>query len=276
MVKLNNGFVPETVEEALLIMKEEKAKPYGGGTDLMIDEKREGSYLFLHKVPDLKRITEDADYIKIGAEATFTDIEESDITPQILKDAMANLAGPAIRNFGTIGGNIGNGSAKADSVLILFATDALMVLKSADSERTIYVKDFYKEKKQLDIKEGELIVEVLIPKKYLNDYYYKKIGARNALAISRMGFAALFHEENGIIKHISVAFGAVEPTIVRRPEIDKMLIGKTITEAKELKAAYLSAYDNAINPSAGRVSKEYRKTLCMNLLKDFLEKNGVL
>jgi xanthine dehydrogenase FAD-binding subunit len=275
VVKVRNGFVPETVEEALLIMKEEKVRPYGGGTDLMIDEKREATYLFLHKIPELKGITEDADYIKIGAEATFTDIEESDVTPQILKDAIGNLAGPAIRNFGTIGGNIGNGSAKADSVLILFATDSLMVLKSADSERTIYVKDFYKERKKLDLREGELIVEILIPKKYLENYYYKKIGARDALAISRMGFAALFHEENGVIKHVATSFGAVEPTIVRRPEIDEMLIGKTIAEAKELKDAYLNAYDNAINPSAGRVSKEYRKTLCMNLLKDFLEKNGI-
>lgn len=275
MVRLENGYVPETVEEALRIMKEEKVIPYGGGTDLMIEGEEEASYLFLAKVPELKKITEDADYIRIGAECTFTDIEESDITPQILKDAMYGLAGPAIRNFGTIGGNIGNGSAKADSVLILFATDSLMVLKSADSERTIYVKDFYKERKQLDLREGELIVEVLIPKKYINNYYYKKIGARDALAISRMGFAALLHEENGVIKHVATAFGAVEPVIVRRPEIDEMLIGKTIVEAKELKSAYLSAYDNAINPSAGRVSKEYRKTVCMNLLKDFLEENGI-
>lgn len=275
MVKLNSGYVPETVDEALAIMKEQEVKPYGGGTDLMIDEKRDSTYLFLHKVPELKRITEDLDYIRIGAEATFTDIEESDVTPQILKDAMSHLAGPAIRNFGTIGGNIGNGSAKADSVLILFATDSLMVLKSTDSERTIYVKDFYKGRKQLDLRKGELITEVLIPKKYLNNYYYKKIGARDALAISRMGFAALLHEENGIIKHIATAFGAVEPIIIRRPEIDAMLIGKTIAEAKALKNDYLKAYDDAINPSAGRVSKEYRKNVCMNLLKDFLEENGI-
>lgn len=275
MVKLNNGYVPETLEEALSIMKEEKVKPYGGGTDLMIDENREGTYLFLHKVEELKRITEDTDYVRIGAECTFTDIEESELAPQILKDAMSHLAAPAIRNFGTIGGNIGNGSAKADSALILFATDSLMLLKSVDSERTIYVKDFYKDRKQLDLREGELIVEILIPKKYLGNYYYKKIGAREALAISRIGFAALFNQENGVIKHVATAFGAVEPVIIRHPEIDGMLIGKTVAEAKELKDAYLNAYANAINPSAGRVSKEYRKTVCMNLLKDFLEQNGI-
>lgn len=275
MVKLNNGYVPETVDEAVAIMKAEKVSPYGGGTDLMINEDEETTYLFLNRIPELKRIMEDFDYIRIGAESTFTEIEESDVAPQILKDAISQLASPAIRNFGTIAGNIGNGSAKADSALILFVTDSLIRLKSADSERTIYIKDFYKNRKQLDLKEGELIVEVLIPKKYLGNYYYKKIGARKALAISRLGFAGLFHEENGVIKHVATAFGAVEPIIARHPEIDEMLIGKTIIEAKSLKNIYLNTYDNAINPSAGRVSKEYRKTVCMNLLKDFLDQNGI-
>lgn len=275
MVKLDKGYIPETLEEALTIMRDEKVKPYSGGTDLMLEVEEDVSYLFLNKVQELKIIKLDSDYIRIGAQCTFTEIEESDVAPRILKEAMSQLAGPAVRNFGTIGGNIGNGSAKADSALIFFVTDSLIRLKSASSERTIYIKDFYKQRKQLDLREGELIVEVLIPKKYLENYYYKKIGARKALAITRVGFAALFHEENGVITHLATAFGAIEPIIVRHPEIDEMFIGKTISEAKGLKDNYLNLYENAIKPSAGRVSKEYRKDVCMNLLKDFLNENGI-
>ncbi|MGH4124239.1 MAG: FAD binding domain-containing protein [Clostridium sp.] len=275
MVKLDKGYIPETLEEALTIMRDEKVKPYSGGTDLMLEAGEGVSYLFLNKVAELKIIKSDSDYIRIGSQCTFTEIEESEVTPRILKDAMSQLAGPAVRNFGTIGGNIGNGSAKADSALVLFVTDSLIRLKSASSERTIYIKDFYKQRKQLDLREGELIVEVLIPKKYLENYYYKKIGARKALAITRVGFAALFQEENGVITHVATAFGAIEPIIVRHPEIDEMFIGKTISEAKGLKDNYLNLYENAINPSAGRVSKEYRKTVCINLLKDFLNENGI-
>jgi xanthine dehydrogenase FAD-binding subunit len=275
MVKLNNGYMPETLEEALKLMRDGKVRPYSGGTDLMLEVEEATSYLFLNKISELKIIIEDSDYIRIGAQCTFTEIEESDLAPQILKDAMSQLAGPAVRNFGTIGGNIGNGSAKADSALVLFVTDSLIRLKSASSERTIYIKDFYKQRKQLDLREGELIVEVLIPKKYLKNYYYKKIGARKALAITRVGFAALLHEEDGVITHLATSFGAIEPTIVRHPEIDEMFIGKTISEAKGLKDNYLKVYDNAINPSSGRVSKEYRKTVCINLLKDFLNENGI-
>ncbi|MGH4138391.1 FAD binding domain-containing protein [Clostridium sp.] len=275
MVKLNNGFLPETLDEALEVMRDEKVKPYSGGTDLMLEGGEGESYLFLNKIDELKIIKSDSDYIRIGSQCTFTEIEESDIAPQILKDAMSQLAGPAVRNFGTIGGNIGNGSAKADSALVLYVTDSLIRLKSADAERTINIKDFYKQRKQLDLREGELIVEFLIPKKYLENYYYKKIGARKALAITRVGFAALFNEENGVITHVATAFGAIEPTIVRHSELDEMLIGKTIGEAKGLKDNYLNLYENAMNPSAGRVSKEYRKTVCMNLLKDFLNDNGI-
>ncbi|MGH4118798.1 FAD binding domain-containing protein [Clostridium sp.] len=275
MVKLNNGYVPATLDEALLVMRDEKVKPYSGGTDLMLEVEEGESYLFLNKISELKIIREDSNYIRIGAQCTFTEIEESEASPQILKEAMSQLAGPAVRNFGTIGGNIGNGSAKADSALVLFVTDSLIRLKSASSDRTIYIKDFYKQRKQLDLREGELIVEVLIPKKYLENYYYKKIGARKALAITRVGFAALLHEEHGVITHVATAFGAIEPTIVRHPEIDEIFIGKTISEAKGLKDKYLDLYDNAINPSTGRVSKEYRKTVCINLLKDFLSENGI-
>ena len=275
MVKLNNGYMPESLDEALSIMRDEKVKPYSGGTDLMLEEGEGESYLFLNKIAELKEIKSDSDYIRVGAQCTFTEIEESQASPQILKDAMSQLAGPAVRNFGTIGGNIGNGSAKADSALILFVTDSKIRLKSADAERTIYIKDFYKQRKQLDLREGELIVEFLIPKKYLENYYYKKIGARKALAITRVGFAGLFYSENGVITHLATAFGAIEPTIVRHSELDEMLIGKTISEAKALKDNYLNLYENAINPSAGRVSKEYRKTVCMNLLKDFLSENGI-
>ena len=102
MVKLNNGYVPETVDEAVTIMKDEKVRPYGGGTDLMINEDKEVTYLFLHRIPELKRITEDFDYIRIGAQSTFTDIEESDVAPKILKDALSLLEGLAMRKWNLI------------------------------------------------------------------------------------------------------------------------------------------------------------------------------
>lgn len=270
-----NGFVAASLKEALEARKNPVYIPYAGGTDLMVDSDEAASYLFLHNVPELRKITSDSEFIRIGAALTFTEIIKSGLTPQILKDACAAIAAPAIRNQGTVGGNIGNGSAKADSALIFFVTDSKLRLMSANSDRIIPIKEFYQGRKKLALRPDELIVEVLIPKNGLDNYYYEKVGARNALAISRISFAAILDIKDGKIANLATAFGAVSEVVIRRDDIDKMLIGKTIEEAKALRADYLKAFDEAIVPTRGRVSEDYRKNVCMNLLKDFLDSKGI-
>ena len=81
--------------------------------------------------------------------------------------------------------------------------------------------------------------------------------------------------EDGKITRISAAFGAVADTVLRYKDIEAMLIGKTIEEAKALKADYLKAYADRMVLTRGRVSAEYRKNVCMNLLGDFLTKFGI-
>ncbi|MDR3271051.1 MAG: FAD binding domain-containing protein [Peptococcaceae bacterium] len=270
-----NGFVPESLAECLELKAKRSLTPYAGGTDLMIEEDRGGQYLFLHKIPELKRIREDDDNLYFGAACTFTELLESALAPAILKAALSRIAAPAIRNTGTIGGNIGNGSAKADSALIFFVTDSALKLSGSKGERLVPIQDFYLGRKKLDLQPDELISEVRMPKKWLSKYDYQKIGARKSLAISRLSFAGLFAEENGAITHCAVAFGAVSDVIIRRKDLDSLLIGKTIPDAKAAKSAYIKAYEEAIVPIRGRVSAEYRKETCLNLLKDFLNKMGI-
>ena len=269
------NYSPETLKEALLLRKDPELLPYTGGTDLMVEGKEEVKYLFLRKITEIKQIVEDDEYIRFGAACSFTEVIEHPLTPAILKEACLQIAAPAIRNAGSVGGNIGNGSAKADSALIFMVTHSNLRLKSADSERIIPIKDFYLGGGKLALAPDELIVEILMPKKGLKNYYYMKVGARNALAISRISFAGILDVVDGVIVNCAVAFGAVIDVIIRFDEIDKMLIGKTIEEAKKLKDAYIAAYDKAIVPRRGRVGVEYRKDVCMNLLRDFLDVNGI-
>lgn len=270
-----NGYLATSLQEALEIRAREVVTPYGGGTDLMIEPKEDATYLFLGKVPELKKISEDNQYIRIGAAATFTDILESELIPAILKEAVSQIAAPAIRNLGTAGGNICNGSPKGDSTLIFFATDAKLRLVSKNSERIIPIAEFFLGRKKIALKEDELLVEILLSRTGLANYYYKKVGARDALAISRVAFAAVMDIVDGKIAACKTAFGAVSDCFIRRPDIDEMLEGKTTEEAKAIKEQYLAAYDQAIVPIKGRISAEYRKTVCMNLLRDFLESNGI-
>jgi len=270
------NYAPKSLKEALVLLKENKLVPYTGGTDLMVEEKcSEAEYLFLGRIAELKNIVEDDEYIRFGAACTFAEVIDHALTPAILREACTQIAAPAIRNAGSLGGNIGNGSAKADSALIFIATDSFLRLASADAGRVIPVKDIYLGNRKLDLNPGELIVEILMPKNGLDNYYYKKVGARKALAISRISFAGILDIRDGVIKNNAVAFGAVIDVILRFDDIDKMLIGKTLDEARALKPAYLAAYEKAIIPRRGRVGVQYRKDVCMNLLRDFLDSNGI-
>ncbi len=269
-----NGFVPENLAQALELINEHSLVPYAGGTDLMVENRKGVSYLFLGKLPELRTIGEDADYIRIGSAVTFTEALASDLVPQLMKEAISRIAAPAIRNAGTFGGNIGNGSAKADSVLINFVADAKLRLLSVGGERIVEIDKFYLGRKKLDLAANEIIAEILLPKN-LDNFYYKKVGGRNALAISRVSFAGLLDVAEGKIVRFAAAFGAVADTVLRFKDLEANLIGKTLEEAKAEKQALLKAYSDKMVLTRGRVSAEYRKTVCMNLLKDFLEEKGI-
>ena len=270
-----NGYAPASLQEALELRAKYDVVPYAGGTDLMVENRPGVTYLFLHKIPELRRITVDENYVRIGAAVTFTEALADERVPQLMKEAVSRIAAPAIRNAGTFGGNLGNGSAKADSVLIEFVADARLRLVSASGERIVAVEDFYLGRKKLDLHSDELIAEILLPRTGLERYSYEKVGGRNALAISRVSFAGVFSMENGRITNVAAAFGAVADTVLRYRDIEQMLIGKTFEEAKALKADYLKAYAQRMVLTRGRVSAEYRKNVCMNLLNDFLTKFGI-
>ena len=271
-----SGFAPLTLKEALALRKDLAIIPYSGGTDIMVSGAcTESNYFFINNVKEMRQISSDENYIRFGAAYSFTETLENPLTPAILKEACSQIAAPAIRNAGTLGGNIANGSAKADTALIFMVTDSLLRLSSADSERLLPIREFYLGGGKTTLKPDELIVEILMPKFGIYEYYYKKVGARNALAIARTSFAGILDVEDGVIRKTAVAFGAVKDVIICLPEIDSMLIGKTIEEAREVKEAYITAYDEAIQPRPGRVGVKYRKDVCMNLLRDFLASNGI-
>ena len=286
------SFAPTSLQEALLLLGEDPCLiPYAGGTDLMVDAKEGAKYLFLNKIPEMKRITEDGEVIRFGAACAFSDVIKNPLTPAILKEACLSIAAPAIRNAGTLGGNIGNGSPKADSALVFMVTDSKLRLASAGSERILPIKDFYLGRNKTALAPGELIVEILTPRRGIDNYYYKKVGARNALAISRVSFAGIVdiqeiesghldddlnpvppeRKKHGVIKNCATAFGAVSDVIIRPAGIDSLLTGKCLDEVRENIETIIEAYSGAIVPVRGRVGMEYRKDVCMNLLRDFLE-----
>lgn len=142
----------------------------------MVEAKEDVTYLFLNKIPEIKRISEDDENIYIWAGCSFTDVLESVIIPKILKVAVAEIAAPAIRNFGTVGGNIWNGSPKGDSSIIFFVTESKLRLISNRGERIIPISEFFIGRNKTSLEKDELLVEIIMKKKGIDNYYFKKIG----------------------------------------------------------------------------------------------------
>ena len=270
-----NGFYPQNLDEALDLLSKHDVVPYAGGTDLMVQGKPNQTYLFVGKLPELRNISEDDEYVRIGAAVTFTEALASPLVPQFMKEAVSRIAAPAIRNAGTFGGNLGNGSAKADSVLVEYATGAKICVASVRGERVVPVERFYKGRKELDLAPDELILEVLLPKLGIDDYYYHKVGGRQALAISRVSFGGLLSVEDGVITRFTCAFGAVSGTVLRYPDLEAQLVGRTVEEARGASEKVIASYAERMQLTRGRVSAEYRKDVCLNLLGDFLASKGI-
>ena len=93
--------------------------------------------------------------------------------------------------------------------------------------------------------------------------------------MNKKTIAGVFAAENGRITNAAAAFGAVADTVLRYKDLETMLIGKTIDEAKAMKEEYLRSYADRMVLTRGRVSAEYRKGVCLRLLSDFLERFGV-
>lgn len=271
-----SGFWPTSLEEAVKIYNEENCTLYAGGTDLMVMGNTDVSYLYLNGIKALKDIHVDKDSIFIGSGVTFSDAVEDERIPMPLRQAARSVASPAIRNAATFGGNIANASDKADTVPVEFALDAKIHLISTSGERIVDIDKFHIARKHLDIRKGEIITGITIPISGNEKYYFKKVGGRNSMAVSFITFAGLFEEKDGIINRCSVAFGSVSDAIVRFRHIEDLLIGKSIADAKIIKDDIISKYNEALVTVDGRVSKEYCRIVCMNLLKDFLKETAGL
>ncbi len=271
-----NGYRPTTIAEALQLCRNNDIVPYAGGTDWMIGRDDSKTLLFLNGIPQLKEVEEEEEDIYIGAACTYTELLNLNLIPTVLKDAIAGIASPAIRNAGTIGGNICNASPAGDTLPVLYALDAELVISTVDTTEVIGIEEFITGPKKTRLQKDELIEQIIIPKKKISSYYYKKIGARKADAISKLSFVGLINIENEQIKDLACAFGAVGPTVVRSKELESILIGKTLKEAKEIKEEVMNKYNEIIRPiDDQRSTALYRKKVSLNLLQDFLETNGI-
>ncbi len=214
---------PRSLDEALEIRAGRGARPFAGGTDLMVRHRGytgtghriPGEILFLDRVSELCGIRREADELVIGAALPLNDIIGHPDCPSPLLEALELHAAWAIRNRATLGGNIANASPAADSVPPLAVLDAALTLLKPGGSRSVSVTDFATGPGRTVLADDEIISHIRIPLFHLPPQpvtggvpkeasiknrepagpapysYYRKAGTRRANALSRVALAGL-------------------------------------------------------------------------------------
>lgn len=274
---------PRTLVEAYDLLASAPHRPMAGGTDLLVQITAElgeapDRVLDLWAIDELRGIELAGDALKIGALATFADLRRSEIVRQrlpALVDAAATIGAVQIQNRATIGGNAVNASPAGDSLPLLLACDAVMVLGSRAGERSVPSHAFWPAYRETALASDELLVRVEIPLNAGRNVRYRKVGTRRAQAISKVVMGAAWRADGrGSAWHdVRFALGSVAPTPQRFPRTEGALEGEPPTEAvAERAVAALQAELSPIDDI--RSSAEYRREVAGRILHRLLRDEG--
>lgn len=274
-----NKYIPGTLEEALKILSEHDCYIMAGGTDLMVAKHRSSGLLpnldkdviYVMGLQELNFIKKVGGNIFIGATTNYTDILKSHLIPTLLKEIVLEIASPSLRNMATLVGNIGNASPAGDALVGLYIYDALIELTSVRGKRLTPISEFIYGVRRIHREKDELITAVIFPEDKFTATKWKKVGSRKAETISKITFAGAYTLEKDIVKDLRLAFGSVNITVVRRPELETKYIGLTVNQLHNKVDEILEEYGKFIVPiSDQRSTKDYRFKVAINIARDFI------
>jgi CO/xanthine dehydrogenase FAD-binding subunit len=271
--------VPTTLDAALQILaaSPDNYTPIAGGTELMValgaGRLQSHKLISLWNLEELRFIQETTDAIIIGAASTFTDIRNNPAIAKhlpLLTQAASWTGSIANQNRATIGGNIVNASPAADTPPALLAYDAELTLVSAQCERTIPYRDFHLAYKKTALVPGELLHSITILRNFSSyKLYIRKVGTRNAQAISKVALAAIARTNNNVIDDIRIAAASLREIPTRLYATEQSLINKPLTQ--ETIAHARATLINESKPIDDiRSTANYRTATAANLLEEFL------
>lgn len=253
--------------------------PIAGGTDIMVQyatgKLAARKLVSLWDLPELRGIDVSDAAVTIGAACTYTDIREHQVIAEefpLLTAAARWTGGIANQNRGTLGGNIVNASPAADSLPALLVYEAELILISARGEHHVRYIDFHTGYKQMLLAPDELIRAISLPRR-ISGYisYSRKVGARNAQAISKVSIAGVGRLVSGVMYDVRIAAGSVAPVPIRLRETEDLVNGKTISPDL-MQAARKSAISEVSPIDDIRSTAAYRSTVLGNLVAEFLQK----
>ncbi len=230
---------PSSLVDAYRLLTGGLLRPIAGGTDLMVQITGElgdppRRILDLWQLDELRGITVDGRAIVLGALTTYAEIRRSPLIGEFLPElgeAAATIGAAQIQNRGTLGGNIANASPAGDTLPVLLATDAQIVVGSARGERTIAAHDFWTAYRQTAMAPDELILRIRIPLANDRQVRFRKIGTRRAQAISKVVMALAWRTgSDGAWQDVRLALGSVAERPIRVWETEQILQGSPPTQ----------------------------------------------
>ena len=273
---------PRTLEEAYAVLAALPHRPLAGGTDVLVEITGEigetpERLVDLWALDELRGIGVEDGALVAGALTTYTQLRtSSDVAEHLpaLAACAATIGAAQIQNRGTLGGNAANASPAGDTLPILLATDAELVLGSTRGERTVVAAEFWPEYRRTVLAADELIVRIRFPLRRGREVRFRKVGARQAQAISKVVMALAWQPaEDGAWRDVRLALGSVAATPIRASGTERLLEGATPTaEVADRAAASLAAELHPIDDV--RSTADYRRAVASRVLHRLLRDEG--
>jgi xanthine dehydrogenase small subunit len=264
---------PASADElADLLLAHPETRIVAGATDVglwVTKQHRDlGPTVFIGDIADLKRIEESPDALTLGAAVRYSDAREAlaRLHPD-LGELVRRIGGVQVRNAGTIGGNIANGSPIGDMPPAFIALGAQLTLRCGAERHTIALEDFFLSYGKQDLAPGEFVESVRIPRPSPDMLVsVVKLSKRFDSDISGVCGAFALRIEGGIVSEARIAFGGMAGIPARAPGCEAALTGQAWTEASVEAAAQALASDyTPLDDMRG--SAAYRRKVAANLLR---------
>jgi len=217
---------PTSVDQLLdILANDPSASLLAGGTDLMVEVnlhgRRPSTVVSLRSLDELTEWSHRSGRVTIGAGLPYADMEKGPLAQLVpaLAQAARTVGSPQIRAAGTIGGNLGTCSPAGDTLPVLAALNATIHVLHRDGVRDVPFSDFMIGVKRNCLRPGEIVHSVTVP--VVEGWQgYAKVGTRNAMVISTASACLVHDAVEGLV---SIALGAVGPTIIRATEAESWL-----------------------------------------------------
>lgn len=276
---------PTRLDEALALMADADGAPWrpiAGGTDVMVQITGEigeapERLLDLWGLDELRGIELDGDSLSIGALTTYTELRRSPLVAEmipVLAEVAATIGAAQIQNRGTIGGNVINASPAGDTLPVLLALDAEMVLVGPSGERTVAASEFWPAYRRTARRHDELLRAIRIPLASDRQVRFRKVGTRRAQAISKVVMALAWHGTSGEPWHkVRLALGSVAATTIRAAATEAVLEGAPPT--RETADAAIAALTAELHPIDDvRSTADYRLAVAGRVLHRLIRDDG--